>query len=79
MRSVNMTLTVNKQGEAETASDSMVVDVYDDGCVLVKALDPSTIAVTDHNVDCITNLSDFVGLAENWLLDYALTEPAEKL
>jgi len=79
MRSVNMTLTVNKQGEAETASDSMVVDVYDDGCELAKALDPSTIAVTDHNVDCITNLSDFVGLAENWLLDYALTEPAEKL
>jgi len=76
--SVNLTLTSNKAGDTATASDSLMVDVYVDGCAVVKAVDPSVIAVTDLNVDCITNLVDLAVLAEDWLLDYALIAPADK-
>lgn len=74
---VTMTLTVNKQGEAETTSDSVIIDVYDDACddacEMAKALNPELIDITDHNLDCITDLAD---LAADWMLDYSLVEPA---
>jgi hypothetical protein len=69
---VTVTLLTNGSDE-----DSMEIDVYDDACLATKAgmveLDPG-----DFDADCDTDIEDFVEMAEDWLIDYELTEPAEK-
>jgi hypothetical protein len=49
----------------------MTIDVYDNNC-------PAAIDAADIDSDCITDLEDFVEMAEDWLVDYTLTEAAEK-
>ena len=66
---VKLSLAVNNQGrQGEPVEDSMVIDVYDDACKMVRigqgkgAYNP-----TDIDGDCITNLSDLSILAAEWL------------
>ena len=59
-------------------NDSMEIDVYDDACMAVKATGTAELDPTDIDANCITGLADFAELAEDWLYDYTLTEPAPK-
>jgi hypothetical protein len=69
---VTVTLLTNGSDE-----DSMEIEVYDDACLAAKVgmleLDP-----TDFDADCDTDIEDYAEMAEDWLYDYSLTEPAEK-
>ena len=73
---VTLTLAVTLEGK-DPVTNSLVIDVYDDTCLAAKAagtgLDP-----TDIDENCVTSLADFAELAEDWLGDYTLTEPAPK-
>ena len=75
---VEMKLTVNNEGSSTTVIDKMTIDVYETACDVTKAALPENIDLTDHDIDCLTNLADFAVLAGDWLEDYALTVPEEK-
>jgi len=76
---VTLTLAVNNEGRTgPPATDSMTIDVYDDGCIAALSLGLTELDPTDIDGDCATAFSDFALLAATWLDDYALTEPAPK-
>lgn len=76
---VALTLSVYGQGIPLPMKDTLIINVYDDPCLAAKGADPASIDQADFDANCITQLSDYAVLAEKWLVDYALTEPAEKL
>jgi hypothetical protein len=69
---VTVTLLTNGSDE-----DSMEIHVYDDACLATKA-GMVELDSTDFDADCDTDIEDFAGMAEDWLVDYTLTAPAEK-
>ena len=73
---VKLTLAVTLEG-VDTVSDTMTIDVYDDACKASRG-NGHEYAVTDFDGNCVTSLGDFALLAEKWLADYTLTEPAPK-
>lgn len=76
---VEVTLSVVNEGIDKPAkSASIIIDVYDNACLMGKDLGLIEIDSTDMNADCVTNLADFVLLAMDWMVDYAITAPVEK-
>ncbi|MCF7955512.1 MAG: hypothetical protein K9M75_06905, partial [Phycisphaerae bacterium] len=75
---IELTLSVNNEGGSTVVTDFMKIDLYETACEVTKAVDPSAIDDTDHNIDCTTNLIDFAVLAADWLGDYSLTGPVAK-
>jgi len=77
---VVLTLAVNNEGNPpeDAVIDGMTIDVYDDACIAALELGLAEIDPTDIDGDCITAFSDFALLAETWLDDYSLTEPAPR-
>ena len=51
--------------------------VYDDACKAGLGIG-NPLDSGDIDGDCITNLSDYVPIAEEWLVDYNLTVPIVK-
>ena len=75
---VRLTLGVTLEGYISVL-DSMTIDVYDTACLAAIKTDLDVLDLTDITADdCITNILDFAEIAEDWLVDYELTEPAEK-
>ena len=74
---VTLTLAVTLEGK-NPISNSMVIDVYDDACQAAKAVPSVELDSTDIDANCITNLADLAVMAETWLEEYSLTEPALK-
>ena len=73
---VGLTLTATNSA-GDSASGSMLVDVYDNACEAAKGKglsDPADIA----GVDCRVNLEDFAVIAEQWLNSSALAAPQAK-
>ena len=77
---VALTLTVNNVGEPpeSAVTDTMTVDVYDNGCLAAEAAGTLVIDPTDIDENCITNFVDFAVMAATWLDDYTLTGPVAK-
>jgi hypothetical protein len=63
---------------SHVAKDWLVIDVYNDACLAAKSVDPGATDTTDIDADCDTDIEDFAVIAEDWLVDYELTEPVEK-
>ncbi|UCG49897.1 MAG: hypothetical protein JSU94_08950 [Phycisphaerales bacterium] len=76
---VTLTLAVNNAGRVEPPeTDTMTIDVYDDGCLAAVDLGLAVLDPTDIDGNCITAFEDFALMAMTWLDDYALTEPLAK-
>jgi hypothetical protein len=58
--------------------DTMTIEVYDNNCLAAKAAGLAEIDATDFDADCDTDIEDYAEIAEDWLVDYELTEPVEK-
>jgi len=58
-----------------TSSDTITINVYNDGCEAAKSLPDYVIPVGDLNGDCKVDEADLALLEENWLTDHSLTEP----
>jgi hypothetical protein len=58
--------------------DTMTIDVYDNNCLAAKAAGLAEIDTADFDADCDTDIEDYAEIAEDWLVDYELTEPAAK-
>jgi hypothetical protein len=73
---------VNPAGPDEDPSRrSMYIDVYSDACKAKIAgglADETIYDLTDLNTDCTTSIADLATLAETYLVDYTISEPAEK-
>ena len=79
MASVRLTLSVSIDGTDTICSDTVRIDVYDDGCLAGKAMAESMdFDPGDINFDCKTNLLDFAEVADAWLVDYNTPEPTDK-
>ena len=74
---VKLTLAVTLEGYLPVF-DTMAIDVYDTPCLAAIEAGLDVLDLTDINVDCITDLEDLAETALTWLVDYELTEPAEK-
>lgn len=59
--------------------DTVTIKVYDDACLAALGEGVAIIDVTDFDGDCITNLADVVEVANQWLVDYQLTQSTDKL
>jgi len=73
-----VTLTLVAADAAGSREDTMEIVLYNNNCQaaiigLGQEYDPS-----DFDADCDTDLEDYVEIAEDWLVDYELTEPVEK-
>jgi hypothetical protein len=75
---VTLTLAVNDEFTPTPVANTMTIDVYDDACKAAVSKDPSAIELGDVDADCDTDIEDYAAMAETWLYDYTLTEPAEK-
>jgi len=71
---VTLTLAVNDEGNPTPVEDTMDIDVYDDACQAALGTG-LTIAQTDFDANCITDIRDFAVLAAKWLDDYKATAP----
>ena len=58
-----------------TGSDTVTINVYNDGCEAAQSLPDYEPSPGDLNGDCIVNDLDLAILQENWLKDTSLTEP----
>ena len=58
-----------------TGSDTVMINVYIDGCEAAKSLPDYVPLVGDLNGDCKVDEADMALLEENWLKDNSLTEP----
>ena len=56
-------------------SDTVTINVYNDGCEAAQSLPGYVPLVGDLNGDCMVNDVDLALLQENWLKDNSLTEP----
>ena len=73
------TLTVTEGATGNSTASSAFIDIYENPCDAAVAADPAMeFDLSDLTKDCITNMADFVFLAEDWLLDYAMTKSEEK-
>jgi len=59
----------------KTGSDTVTINVYNDGCEAAQSLPDYVPVVGDLNGDCKVNDVDLALLQENWLKDNSLTEP----
>jgi len=57
-----------------TSSDTVTIDVYNDGCEAAQAVPGYQPLVGDLNGDCRVDDADLALLQENWLKDNSLTE-----
>jgi hypothetical protein len=58
-----------------TSSDTVTINVYNDGCEAAQSLPDYVPLVGDLNGDCRVDELDLALLEENWLKDNSLTEP----
>jgi len=58
-----------------TGSDTVTINVYNDGCEAAQSLPDYVPLVGDLNGDCRVDEADLALLEENWLQDNSLTEP----
>jgi len=58
-----------------TGSDTVTINVYNDGCEAAQSLPDYVPLVGDLNGDCRVDELDLALLEENWLKDNSLTEP----
>jgi len=58
-----------------TGSDTVTINVYNDGCEAAQSLPDYEPSPGDLNGDCIVNDLDLAILQEDWLKDTSLTEP----
>jgi hypothetical protein len=74
-----VTLTCSVTDEANptiTNTDTVVLRVYADACTAARVgAGRAALYPMDFTSDCVINLSDFADVAEQWLVDYALTDP----
>jgi len=59
----------------KTGSDTITINVYNDGCQAAKSLPDYVPFPGDLNGDCIVDDLDLAILEEDWLKDNSLTEP----
>jgi len=57
-----------------TGSDTVTINVYNDGCQAAQSLPDYVPLVGDLNGDCRVDDIDMALLQENWLQDNSLTE-----
>ena len=57
-----------------TSSDTVMIDVYRDGCEAAKSLPDYVPSPGDLNGDCVVDDADMALLQEDWLKDTSLTE-----
>jgi hypothetical protein len=62
-----------------TSSDTVMINVYRDGCEAAKSLPDYVPLVGDLNGDCKVDEADMALLEENWLKDNSLTEDWTKI
>jgi hypothetical protein len=58
-----------------TGSDTVTINVYNDGCEAAQSLPDYVGYPGDLNGDCIVDDLDLAILQEDWLKDSSLTEP----
>ena len=58
-----------------TGSDTVTINVYNDGCEAAQSLPDYEPIPGDLNGDCKVDELDLAILEENWLKDNSLTEP----
>jgi hypothetical protein len=72
-----VTLTLSAQDGISSDEDRMRIEVYDTACLAEigegEEYDPG-----DFDASCATDIEDYAVIAEEWLVDYTLTEPVEK-
>jgi len=78
LATITLTVAVN-DASSPTLIDtaSVQIDVYDDACNMARA-GQGLFGTYDRNFDCVTDLLDFAGMAEQWLVDYSATGPTDK-
>lgn len=76
---VTMTLAVSDGGNPTPVTATMTIDVYDTACLATRnGVGLAGDYPMDFNADCITDLSDFLVLADKWLDDYTITGAVDK-
>jgi hypothetical protein len=70
---IELTLDYNTGSDSDTTK----IYIYDDTCLAAIGAGEEFDS-GDINTDCKTRLEDFAEMAEDWLVDYELTEPVEK-
>ena len=58
-----------------TGSDTVTINVYNDGCEATQSLPDYEPTLGDLNNDCIVDDLDLAILQENWLTETSPTEP----
>jgi len=58
-----------------TRTDTVTINVYNDGCEAAQSLPDYEPSPGDLNGDCIVDELDLAILEEDWLVDTSLTEP----
>jgi hypothetical protein len=71
-------LTLSAGDAVGSREDTMEIDLYNNNCLAAKGSGLAEIDPGDFDADCDTDIEDFVVIAEDWLIDYELTEPIEK-
>lgn len=59
-----------------TTSDTVTINVYDNSCEAAQSMDDYIPMAGDLNEDCLVDFVDVAILAEDWLVDVALTDTA---
>jgi hypothetical protein len=72
---VVLTCSVQDGANPTPNTDTVVVRVYADACAAARGAGRAALYPMDFMPDCVINLEDFVPIAEEWLTDYALTDP----
>ena len=67
-------LQLDASDGAKTGSDTVTINVYNDGCEAARSLPDYEPLVGDLNGDCKVDEADMALLEENWLKDNSLTD-----
>ncbi len=67
-------LQLDARDGAKTGSDTVTINVYNDGCEAAQSLPDYEPLVGDLNGDCKVDEADMALLEENWLQDNSLTD-----
>jgi len=67
-------LQLDASDGAKTGSDTVTINVYNDGCEAAQSLPDYVPLVGDLNGDCKVDEADMALLEENWLKDNSLTD-----
>ncbi len=74
---VTLTLAVYGEGKPMPVEDTLTIDVYNDTCLASLA---AGIPLDEMDLDgnCVINLEESAKMAETWLVDYEIEDPAPK-